>query len=144
MTAAVMKVCESVHTKSKKCAHKNIKKCAYFFAYKNALEKQAGKRLKRADYQQRMLGNVRVWMLRNDRLNTRKYSDKNNVLCLRKPKILKRSKNMVKIKVSYDNEKEFSRLIKYLLPITKSLKKPKDNGSSPHKRAYIDTNIDIK
>lgn len=51
---------------------------------------------------------------------------------------------MLKIKVSYDNEKEFSKLIKYLMPVVRSFRKPKDNGSSPHKRAYIDTTIDIK
>ena len=50
---------------------------------------------------------------------------------------------MVKIRVSYDNEKEFIKVLRLLLPVIKSVRKPKGQEGSRHKRAYIETKIDI-
>lgn len=50
---------------------------------------------------------------------------------------------MVKIRVSYDNEKEFNKVIKLLMPVVDKFKKSKTERGK-HKNAYIETNINIK
>lgn len=51
---------------------------------------------------------------------------------------------MVKIRISYNNDKELLKVLGYLTPVIDSMRKSKSNKTSEIKRAYIDTNICIK
>lgn len=51
---------------------------------------------------------------------------------------------MVKIRITYGNDKELMKVLKYLSPLVESMRKSKSNKTSEIKRAYIDTNICIK